>query len=119
MTLLAVEARRSPMNAIRSDELIPVTKQRPPLDLEEAEGFWVREADRWDGTSGRFGDAMLEADLEPVQRVLDVGCGAGSTRIESARRVAPKGAAVGVDIPGPALARAGSVLSPPAWTASA
>ena len=95
------------MNAIRSDESIPVTKQRPALDLEEAQEFWVREADRWDGTSGRFGDAMLEAaDLEPGQRVLDVGCGAGSTTVEAARRVAPGGAAVGVDISGPALALA-------------
>jgi SAM-dependent methyltransferase len=74
------------------------------LDLEE---FWVREADRWDGTSGRFGDAMLEAaDLEAGQRVLDVGCGAGSTTVEAARRVAPNGAALGVDISGPALALA-------------
>jgi SAM-dependent methyltransferase len=92
------------MNAIRSEEPTPVTKQRPPLDLEE---FWVREADRWDGTSGRFGDAMLEAaDLEAGQRVLDVGCGAGSTTVEAARRVAPNGAALGVDISGPALALA-------------
>jgi SAM-dependent methyltransferase len=95
------------MNAIRSDESTPVTKQRPPLDLEEAQEFWVREADRWDGTSGRFGDAMLEAaDLEAGQRVLDVGCGAGSTTVEAARRVAPNGAALGVDISGPALALA-------------
>ena len=50
---------------------------------------------------------MLDAaDLEPGQRVLDVGCGAGSTTIEAARRVAPTGAAVGVDISGPALALA-------------
>ena len=50
---------------------------------------------------------MLEAaELEPGQRVLDVGCGAGSTTIEAARRVAPNGAAVGVDISGPALALA-------------
>jgi SAM-dependent methyltransferase len=95
------------MNAIRSDEPTPVTKQRPPLDLEEAEEFWVREADRWDGTSGRFGDVMLEAaELESGQRVLDVGCGAGSTTVEAARRVAPNGAAVGVDISGHALALA-------------
>lgn len=95
------------MNAIRSGESIPTTKQRLPLELEGAQEFWVREADRWDGTSGRFGEAMLEAaDLEPGRRVLDVGCGAGSTTIEAARRVAPKGAAVGVDISGPALALA-------------
>lgn len=95
------------MNAIRSDESIPVTKQRPALDLEDAQEFWVHEADRWDGTSGRFGDAMLEAaDLEPGQRVLDVGCGAGSTTVEAGRWVAPGGAAVGIDISGPALALA-------------
>ena len=95
------------MSAIRSDESSPVAEQRPPLDLGQAQEFWVREADRWDGTSGRFGDAMLEAAaLEPGQRVLDVGCGAGSTTIEAARRVAPTGAAVGVDISGPALALA-------------
>jgi SAM-dependent methyltransferase len=95
------------MNAIRSDGSNTVTNQRPPLDLEQAQEFWVREADRWDGTSGRFGDAMLEAaDLEPGQHVLDVGCGAGSTTIGAARRVAPNGSAVGVDISGPALALA-------------
>ena len=38
--------------------------------------------------------------------MLDVGCGAGSTTIEAARRVEPKGAAIGVDISGPALALA-------------
>ena len=92
------------MSAIRSDQSLPVTEQRPPSDLEEALEFWVREADRWDGTSGRFGDAMLEAaDLEAGQRVLDVGCGAGSTTVDAARRVAPNGAALGVDISGPAL----------------
>ena len=95
------------MTTIRSDGANPVTEQRPPLDLEQAQEFWVREADRWDGTSGRFGNAMLEAaDLEQAQRVLDVGCGAGSTTIEAARRVAPNGAAIGVDVSGPALALA-------------
>jgi hypothetical protein len=68
------------MNAVGSDESTSATKPRTSLDLDQAQEFWVREADRWDGTSGRFGDAMLEAaDLEPGQRVLDVGCGAGST----------------------------------------
>jgi SAM-dependent methyltransferase len=92
------------MSAIRSDTSTPVTKQDSRLDLGQAREFWVREADRWDGTSGRFGDAMLEAaELEPGQRVLDVGCGAGSTTIEAARRVAPMGYAVGIDNSGPAL----------------
>jgi SAM-dependent methyltransferase len=95
------------MSAIRSDQSPAITTQRDRLDLEEAGEFWIREAARWDGTSGRFGDAMLEAaNLEPGQRVLDVGCGAGSTTVEAGRRVAPGGAAVGIDISGPALALA-------------
>ena len=74
--------------------------------LEEADRFWVREARRSDGTSGRFGEAMLDAaELRDGLRVLDVGCGAGSTTVEAAWRVAP-GTAVGVDVSGPALALA-------------
>ena len=95
------------MNALRSDESTTIPKPRNPLDLEELGEFWVKEADRWDGTGGRFGEAMLDAaNLRPGQRVLDVGCGAGSTTVDAARLVAPGGAAVGVDISGPALALA-------------
>lgn len=93
------------MSAIRSAESTTVSQQQQ--DLQEASEFWVREAHRWDGTSGRFGEAMLDAaHLNPGQRVLDVGCGAGSTTVDAARRVTPSGAAVGVDISGPALALA-------------
>jgi SAM-dependent methyltransferase len=93
------------MSAIRSDESLTVARQQQ--DLEEAAEFWVREAHRWHGTSGRFGEAMLDAaHLKTGQRVLDVGCGAGSTTIDAAREVAPGGVAVGVDISGPAVALA-------------
>jgi SAM-dependent methyltransferase len=95
------------MNALGSDESPTITTQSNPSNLEELGEFWVREAHRWDGTSGRFGEAMLDAaDLKPGQKVLDVGCGAGSTTVEAGRRVAPGGAAVGVDISAPALALA-------------
>jgi ubiquinone/menaquinone biosynthesis C-methylase UbiE len=43
------------------------------------------------------------------ERVIDVGCGCGSTSIEFAQRVAPTGFVLGVDISGPMLARAREV----------
>jgi SAM-dependent methyltransferase len=44
--------------------------------------------------------------VEPGERVIDIGCGCGSTTIELARRVGPKGSVVGVDVSVPMLARA-------------
>jgi len=94
------------MSAIRSGGAETASQIRAGTFLDEADAFWVREADRWDGTSGQFGDAMLEAaELRPGHSVLDVGCGAGGTTVEAARRVAP-GTAVGIDISSQALALA-------------
>jgi SAM-dependent methyltransferase len=94
------------MSAIRSDLTETASQIRHGTFLGEADAFWVREADRWDGTSGQFGDAMLEAaDLRSGQSVLDVGCGAGSTTVDAAGRVDP-GTAVGIDISSQALALA-------------
>lgn len=95
------------MNAVRSDESPTIATRSNQPKLEEVGKFWVREVHRWDGTSGQFGQAMLDAaDLKPGQKVLDVGCGAGSTTLDAGRRVAPGGVAVGVDISAPALALA-------------
>jgi ubiquinone/menaquinone biosynthesis C-methylase UbiE len=79
----------------------------------------------WNGPSGQRwadGDARQEALLRPIaeilinrarpmagERVLDVGCGAGSTTIAFARAVAPGGFALGLDVSGPMLARAREV----------
>src|SRR5437016_11041296 len=70
--------------------------------------------DHWNGGAGdtwvelgRLLDQRLHAlgleaqdalDLQPGQRVLDIGCGGGETSIDLARAVSPGGAVVGVDI---------------------
>jgi SAM-dependent methyltransferase len=70
----------------------------------EATELYLREADRIEAMNGAFGEAMLDAvRLEPGERVLDVGCGYGTTTLEAARRVAPGGTAVGIDITAPLL----------------
>jgi SAM-dependent methyltransferase len=60
---------------------------------------WI-DADAWTArVGGGFGAAAIDA-LGPVvgARVVDVGCGTGPTTIELARRVAPAGSVLGVDI---------------------
>lgn len=69
-------------------------------------GAWVRHAEHFDATLEPFGRAaMKQLSLQPGERVLDVGAGAGATTIELARRVAP-GDVVGVDPSAPMVAEA-------------
>jgi SAM-dependent methyltransferase len=84
-----------------------------------------RNADQiayWNGPNGRrWTDRQAEQDvlLAPVlqaliaragakagERVLDVGCGCGSTSVAFAREVGPAGSVLGIDISAPMLARA-------------
>ena len=76
----------------------------------------------WNGANGqRWTDRQAEQDvlLTPVSkalidraapkagdRIIDVGCGCGSTSIAFAEKVGPNGFVLGVDISGPMLARA-------------
>ncbi|MFD5701976.1 class I SAM-dependent methyltransferase [Streptomyces lasiicapitis] len=67
---------------------------------------WAEQQDRYDAMSGDLNDHLFAAAaIGDGDRVLDVGCGAGTvTRI--AARLAGGGRAVGVDISEPLLARA-------------
>lgn len=48
--------------------------------------------------------ALDRAGAAPGERVVDVGCGCGTTSLELARRVLPGGAVLGVDVSEPMLA---------------
>jgi ubiquinone/menaquinone biosynthesis C-methylase UbiE len=74
---------------------------------EDTTQLYLREGDRIEAMNGPFGNAMLDAaSLLPGDRVIDIGCGQGTTTVEAARRTAPSGAVVGVDISGPLLQEA-------------
>jgi SAM-dependent methyltransferase len=83
------------------------TQQHEHRALEGMEELYIREADRLEAINGPFGEAMLDvARLQPSERVLDVGCGQGTTTLRAAQGVAPDGTAVGVDISAPLVALA-------------
>jgi SAM-dependent methyltransferase len=83
------------------------TQQHEHRALEGMEELYVREADRLEAINGPFGEVMLDAaGLQPGERVLDVGCGQGTTTLRAAQGVAPDGTAVGVDISAPLVALA-------------
>jgi len=68
---------------------------------------WVAEAERYDRTTGSFGERIIEAAAPgPGERVLDVGCGNGAVALAVSALVAPGGSVMGLDISGPMLASA-------------
>jgi len=70
---------------------------------------WVALHEMIDAQITPLGHLTMErAGVTHDERVLDIGCGCGSTTLEIARRVSPSGHVVGVDISTVMLARAQS-----------
>ena len=68
---------------------------------------WVQTQDLLDRIMKPIGDSLIEA-LAPAPecRLLDVGCGTGSTTVAAARKLGMKDSCVGIDISEPMLAAA-------------
>jgi len=87
-----------------------MTRQMATIDALNAEDWagemgdrWLRNLDRFDSMLAPISVALFQqTNYMPGQRVIDVGCGGGSTSVAIARRVAPEGSVVGLDI-SPAL----------------
>ncbi|HEX5614259.1 MAG TPA: class I SAM-dependent methyltransferase [Acidimicrobiia bacterium] len=68
---------------------------------------WAAESARFDRMLVRYSNELFAAaGLRAGERVLDVGCGVGTTTIDAAAHVGPTGRAVGVDVSRPLLASA-------------
>ena len=79
---------------------------------------WVETQESLDRLFEPFENLLVEAvAARRAQRVLDVGCGTGSTTLAIARRLGTHGAAVGVDLSEPMIAlaqtRAAAESAPP------
>ena len=71
---------------------------------DESGQKWARQQERTDAQLGPLGLRAIEAlALQPGERVLDVGCGAGQTLLQLADRVTPDGWVTGLDISEPLL----------------
>jgi SAM-dependent methyltransferase len=74
---------------------------------------WVERQQSQDIVLGPILQATLErAQVQPGQRVVDIGCGTGASSIALAERIGSTGEVLGVDVSAPMLARAAERLPP-------
>jgi SAM-dependent methyltransferase len=88
---------------------VPQTKIQDQIEYwnDIAGRNWAARQETWDVTLAPIGDAALaRAGIAPGQWVIDIGCGAGATTVELARRVGAQGRVLGIDVSKPMLARA-------------
>ncbi len=92
------------MDASRTAPVAPANlEQQRSWDGHEG-SFWAAHADQFDAGVRAYHARLLDAAaITATDRVLDIGCGAGQTTRDAARR-APRGGALGVDLSGPMLA---------------
>ena len=68
---------------------------------------WASHVDTYDRLLANHLDELLRgAALQPGEKVLDIGCGSGTSSLAAANAVGPDGGVHGVDISAPMLARA-------------
>jgi ubiquinone/menaquinone biosynthesis C-methylase UbiE len=68
---------------------------------------WADQYERMDGAVAALTEELVDlAAPQPGESVLDIGCGAGTTVLELARRVGPGCHVLGADVSEPSVARA-------------
>ena len=68
---------------------------------------WVETQDLLDQLMKPIGDALIEEiTVAPERRLLDIGCGTGSTTVAAASKLVTKNSCVGLDISEPMIASA-------------